>query len=298
MNIGFIGLGGMGTPIAANLLRAGHRLWVWNRSRAKVEPLLAQGAVEANTPAAAADEAELVITMLADDIALEAVTFGEEGVLSATAKPVHAALGTIGVATAERLADAYAERGSGFVAAPVFGRPTAAEAAALFIVCAGKQEHVALCQPAFEAIGQRSFSVGERPASASIVKLCGNFMIMSVVESLAEAMTLADRHCVGKADLLEVLTGTLFGAPIYHSYGRMLVEERYRPAGFSAVLGLKDMELVAAAASKARVPMPLLSLLRDRLLSTIAQEGEDIDWAGIAKTIDESAGKAGARSDS
>ena len=284
MEIGFIGLGQMGSPIAANLLRAGHSLTVWNRSPARSEPLVAAGARRAEHPAAAATGA-FVITMLADDEAVETVVFSDNGILSAPARPTHISLSTISVALAERLTGSHAAAGAGYVSAPVFGRPPAAEAAQLFVVAAGPPQDVAACQPVFDAIGQRTFVIGEHPPSANIVKLSGNFLILSVVETLAEAMTLAARHGVDKSVLLEVLTGTLFGAPIYRTYGQMLVEERFRPAGFAAPLGLKDMNLVSAAATDARVPMPVLSLLRDRLLATIAREGDDIDWSGIAKTV-------------
>jgi 3-hydroxyisobutyrate dehydrogenase-like beta-hydroxyacid dehydrogenase len=279
----------MGGAIAANLIKAGHAVTVWNRSREKADPLIAAGARRAEHPAGAAS-GEVVVTMLADDRAVEAVTFGADGILSASARPIHISLSTISLALADRLAEAHAAAGSPYVSAPVFGRPAAAEAAKLFIVAAGPEQVLARCQPVFDAIGQRSFVVGERPSAANIVKLCGNFMIMAMIESLAESMTLADRHGVEKTKLLEVLTGTIFGAPIYETYGRMLIEERFRPAGFTAPLGLKDMNLVSAAANDARVPMPALSLVRDRLLATIAREGDDIDWSGIAKIVTESAG--------
>jgi 3-hydroxyisobutyrate dehydrogenase-like beta-hydroxyacid dehydrogenase len=289
MDIGFIGLGQMGSAIAANLLKAGHSLTVWNRTPARAEALVAAGARLAESPAKAAG-GEVVITMLADDAAVEAVVFGEGGMLLAPARPIHISTSTISVALAERLTEAHAGAGSDYVSAPVFGRPTAAAAAQLFVVAAGSPQTLAVCQPLFDAIGQRSFVIGERPSTANAVKLCGNFMIMAVIETLAEAMTLAERHGVAKAVLLEVLTGTLFGAPIYQTYGQILVEERFRPAGFAAPLGLKDMNLAAAAATDARVPMPVLSLLRDRLLATIAREGDDIDWSGIARTVAANAG--------
>jgi 3-hydroxyisobutyrate dehydrogenase-like beta-hydroxyacid dehydrogenase len=287
MDIGFIGLGQMGKAIAANLVAAGHRVTVWNRSADKATALVAAGARLATSPAEAA-AGEIVLTMLADDRAVETVTFGTDGILSAAAKPIHVSLSTISLALAERLTAAH--EGGRYVSAPVFGRPAAAEAAKLFVVAAGSADALAACAPVFDCIGQRLFTVGDTPSEANVVKLCGNFMIMAVIESLAEAMALAGRHDVGKAKLLEVLTGTLFGAPIYQTYGRIIVEDGYRPAGFAAPLGLKDMNLVSAAATDARVPMPLLSLVRDRLLSTIAREGDDIDWSGIAKTMFESAG--------
>jgi 3-hydroxyisobutyrate dehydrogenase-like beta-hydroxyacid dehydrogenase len=279
----------MGSAVAANLLKSGHSLTVWNRTPAKAEALASAGARRAEQ---AADTAtgDVVITMLADDHAVETVVFGEGGLLSAPARPIHISLSTISVALAERLTAAHADAGSGYVSAPVFGRPAAAEAAQLFVLAAGLPQTLATCQPIFDAIGQRTFVIGERPSTANVVKLCGNFMIMSTIESLAEAMMLGDRHGVEKATLLEVLIGTLFGAPVYQTYGQIMVDERFRPAGFAAPLGLKDMNLVSAAATEARVPMPVLSLLRDRLLATIAREGEDIDWSGIAKVVADNAG--------
>ena len=291
MHIGFIGLGQMGSAIAANLVKAGHDVKVWNRSPEKATPLIAAGATLAGSPADAAS-GEIVLTMLADDKAVEAVTLGEDGILAAPNKPIHISLSTISLALAEKLTAAHAEAGGAYVAAPVFGRPAAAAAAKLFVVAAGPPAALAACAPLFEAIGQRSFTIGDTPSAANVVKLSGNFLILSVIESLAEAMTLAEKHGVERAALLEILTGALFGAPIYQVYGKILVDQSFRPAGFAAPLGLKDMNLVAAAATDARVPMPVLSLLRDRLLATIAREGDDIDWSGIAKTVADNAGPA------
>ena len=289
MDIGFIGLGAMGSAIAANLLKAGHSVAVWNRDPGKAAPLVAAGATVAETPAGAAAGA-VVFTMLADDSAVEAVVFGDRGIIQSGASSVHVGMSTISVALADRLAAGHREAGSEYVSAPVFGRPAAAAAAQLFIVAAGDAAALAQCAPLLKAVGQRVFEVGETPSAANVLKLCGNFMIMSVVESLAEAMTLASRHGIDKAALLDVLTGTLFDAPIYRTYGAMLVEERFRPAGFAAPLGLKDMNLVSAAAEAARVPMPVLGIVRDRLLATIAQEGDDIDWSGIGRIVAKSAG--------
>jgi len=158
------------------------------------------------------------------------------------------------------------------------------------VVAAGPADAVARCQPLFDAVGQKSFTVGDRPPAANLVKLCGNFLILSAVEALAEAMTLGEKGGVAKAKLLEVLTGSLFGSPIYQVYGEILAEERFRPAGFAVPLGLKDMNLVSQAATDARVPMPVLAVLRDHLLSTIAREGDDIDWSGIGRIIAADAG--------
>ena len=215
--------------------------------------------------------------MLADDAALESVMGGDEGILAGLAKgALHISMSTIAVATAERLAGEHAGADSASSAPPVFGRPEAAAAGKLFIVAAGAADDVAGAGGVFSAVGQRVFSVGTQPAAAALVKLCGNFMILSAIESMAEAMTLAEKGGVPKAQLLEVLTGSLFDAPVFHNYGKALAAAKFTPAGFAAPLGLKDMRLAGQAAEKLRVPMPLLGVLRDHLVQTIAVEGETI----------------------
>jgi 3-hydroxyisobutyrate dehydrogenase-like beta-hydroxyacid dehydrogenase len=286
MKVGFVGLGRTGSAMATNLLKAGHEVAVWNRTPDKADPLVHAGARHAPSPYDAA-EADVVLTMLADDLAVEAAVYGEDGILGSPA--LHVSHSTISVALADRLTADH-QGGGGFVSAPVFGRPVAAEAAKLFVVAAGPAEHIDRCDPLFMAIGQRVFRVGTRPSAANLVKLGGNFMIMSAVEAMAEAMALAEKGGVDRATLLEVLTGTLFGAPVYQTYGDILVEDRFRPAGFAAPLGLKDMNLVDAAATASCVPMPVLGVVRDHLRSAIAQEGEDIDWAGVALAVRTGAG--------
>ncbi len=291
MSIAFLGLGSMGSGIAANLVKAGHDVTVWNRSAAKTAPLVEAGATAAKTPVEAASDAAIVFTMLADDAAVLGVLGGDNGLLAGMpGGTLHVSLSTISVATADRLASAHKDHGQRYVSAPVFGRPEAAAAAKLFVVAAGAGADLDEAQPLFDTIGQRTFRVGETPSQANLVKLCGNFAILAAIETMGEAMALAQKGGVPKAVLHEVLTGTLFGAPIYQNYGRILVEETYTPAGFKAPLGLKDMRLAAESAEKHRVPMPLLSLLRDHLLETIAKEGEEIDWSGIGRTISRNAG--------
>jgi 3-hydroxyisobutyrate dehydrogenase-like beta-hydroxyacid dehydrogenase len=289
MKVGFIGLGQMGHAMAGNLLKAGHELTVWNRSPEKAKDVLGRGARWAESPGHAAD-GDVVMTMLADDHALEAVVYGDGGILAAPA--LHVSHSTISVPLAERLARDHGVR-SGFVSAPVFGRPAAAQAAKLFVVTAGQPDLVARCEPLFAAIGQRSFHVGDSPSAANLVKLGGNFMIMAAVEAMAEAMTLVEAGGVERRAMLEVLTGTLFNAPIYHTYGELLVEDRFRPAGFAAPLGLKDMNLADSAATASRVPMPVLGVVRDHLRAAIATEGEDIDWASVALAVRKAAGRSG-----
>ena len=284
MRIGFIGLGQMGGAIAANLIKAGHEVTVWNRSTDKTDALVDAGAARAARPVDAA-QGDLVMTMLADDRAVEDVAFGEGGIVGAPA--LHVGHSTISIALADRLA---ADSGTGgYVSAPVFGRPPAAAAGKLFVVAAGVEAALDRCEPVFADIGQRTFRIGDKPSAANLVKLSGNFMIMAAVEAMAEAMTLAEKGGVDRQTLLDVLTGTLFGAPVYHTYGEILLEDRFRPAGFAAPLGLKDMTLADAAATSLGAPMPLLGIVRDHLRSVIATEGPDIDWAGIALAIRKSA---------
>lgn len=291
MKIGLIGLGNMGAAIASNLVRAQHDVAVWNRSAEKASRLIEAGAVLAANPKAAASNREVVITMLADDAALDAVLSGAEGILEGL-RPgaLHISMSTISVAAAERVASQHAARGQHFLSAPVFGRPDAAVAAKLFVVAAGAHADFQKASTLFSSISQRTFYIGETPSAANLVKLCGNFMILSAIEAMGEAMALAQKGGIPRKQLLEVLTGTLFDSPVYRNYGLALVDERFKPAGFAAPLGLKDMRLVGQSAEVLRVPMPLLNTLRDHLLQTISREGEDVDWSAIARTIAKNGG--------
>lgn len=291
MRIGFAGLGQMGAAIAANIARNDFDLTVWNRSPEKAKPLAAMGAAVADSPRALAAGSDIVLTMLADDAALEATLEGEHGLIEGLAPgALHVSLSTIAVATAHSMGARHAERGQHYVSAPVFGRPDAASAAKLSVVAAGAAADIDRAEPVFRAIGQKLFRVGDDAPAANLVKLCGNFMLLSAVEAMGEAMALAEKGGVSGRTLLDVMTDGLFDAPAYRNYGPLLVERRFEPAGFTAVLGLKDMRLVAAAAEESRVAMPLLSLLRDHLLETIAKEGEHVDWAAIGLTIAKNAG--------
>jgi 3-hydroxyisobutyrate dehydrogenase-like beta-hydroxyacid dehydrogenase len=273
-----------------NLLKAGHTVTVYNRSADKAQPLIAQGAVLAKTPAGAC-QGEVVFTMLAEDTAVEAVTQGSDGIL-AHLKPgaVHVSCSTISVALSDKLTKAHADAGQGFVAAPVFGRPVAAAAAMLFIVAAGAKATTDTVLPLLNVLGQKVFVVAETPSAANLVKLSGNFLIASVIESLGEAVALTSKGGIDKSQYLEIMTSTLFNAPIYKTYGGLIAEEKYEPAGFAAPLGLKDMRLTLAAAEDLQVPLPLASLLRDRFVRLLANGGGHLDWAAIAGLAAEDAG--------
>lgn len=291
MRVAFLGTGHMGLPMARSLMAAGHELTVWNRTRARAEPLAAEGAALADTPAEAAAEAEVALTMLADDAAVEEAVFGDHGIYEALPQgAVHLSCSTIGAAFSRTLADAHQLQRQGYVAAPVFGRPEAAAAAKLKIVAAGAAEDVERCRPLLDALGERTFVVGDEPSAANVVKLCGNFIIASMIETLGESFALARKSGVDAQTLLEVLNATFFGTPIFGGYARAIAEAKYQPAGFTMALGLKDVRLALAAADEAQVPMPAASLLHDRFLSGVARGRGDHDWSGIAGLIAEAAG--------
>jgi 3-hydroxyisobutyrate dehydrogenase-like beta-hydroxyacid dehydrogenase len=293
LQIGFIGLGNMGAAMAANLVKAGHDVTVYNRSRAKVDALVAEGARPADSIADACG-GDVVITMLANDDAVEAVTFGDGGILASLGRgATHVSSSTISVPLSERMTAAHAEAGQQFVAAPVFGRPEAAQAAKLFVVAAGDRATLEAISGVLDAFSQRTFIVSEEPKAANLVKLSGNFLITSVIESLGEAMALIGKAGVDKHQYLDILTSTLFGAPIYKTYGELIAGERFEPAGFAATLGQKDIRLVLAAAEDLQVPMPVASLIRDRFLTLLARGGADLDWSAIGALPAWEAGAAG-----
>ena len=283
--IAVLGLGQMGRPIARNLVAAGFAVRTWNRSGGAVEGATACGAI-----AEAAEGAELAITMLSDDAAVEYVTFGDGRLLEAL-RPggVHVGMSTISVALAERMAEAHREAGRGFVAAPVFGRPEAAAARQLWIGPGGDAAHVEALAPLFAAIGQGTFPMpGAR--QAALAKLCGNFMIAANIEILAEVLALGEKGNIEPQALLDMLTATLFGSPVVKRYGAMIAKQQFTPPGFPMALGLKDMRLVLEAGEASRTPLPVAELLRSRFLTALANGKDGLDWSGIARVVREQAG--------
>lgn len=290
MHVGFIGLGNMGSGMAANLLKAGHTVTAYNRSAVKVDALVQLGATAAHTVADAC-RGDVVQTMLADDDAVESVTLGPGGIVaSLPSGGTHISSSTISVALARRLAAAHAEAGQSYVAAPVFGRPEAAAAAKLFVIAAGAPAVLERVTPLFDVIGQRTFVVSEQPYNANLVKLSGNFLLATVIESLGEAIALVGKAGVDPVSYVDILTSTLFSAPAYATYGDLIARKRYEPAGFAATLGLKDVRLALQAAEELAVPLPLGSLLRDRFLSLLANGGGQLDWSAIATLSERDAG--------
>ena len=291
MKVAFLGLGNMGFHMARHLLKAGHDVTVWNRTASKAEQLRADGAKIAPSPAAAAREAEIAITMLADDRAMESTVFGADGLIEALPqKAIHISSSTISVALSERLAKEHSQRGQGYVAAPVFGRPEAAEAGKLFVVAAGKSEVIEQCRPVLEALGQRLFVMGDKPEMANVVKLSGNFLISSIVEALGEAIALTRKYGIDPHQFVDFLTSSLFAAPVFKTYGGIIADERYSPPGFKLRLGLKDAKLALAAAESVDMALPFASVVRDHMLTAISRGMEELDWSATAKLTAENAG--------
>ena len=280
----------MGSGIARNLLRAGNDVVVFNRSREKAEALTAEGARVADTPAGVCGGAEAVVTMLADDHAVEQIVFGENGIAAALAEgAVHISCSTISIAMARRLSTEHQRRAQMYLSAPVFGRPEAAESKNLLVVAAGPVELVERCRPLFDAVGRQTFVAGTEPFQANALKLCGNFMIAAMIEAFGEAFATLRKGDVLPGTFLEVMS-TLFGSPVYANYGRAIADEKFEPAGFALRLGLKDVRLVLEAAEEFSAPMPLASLIRDQFLSAMAHGQADLDWSSVTRVAARNAG--------
>ena len=291
MKLGFIGLGNMGSGIARNLIKAGHTLSVYNRTRSRSEAFASLGVRVAETPDEAASNAEVLITMLADDAAVQSVIYSPGNAIGALpAGAVHISMSTISVVLSRQLAESHREKQQHYLAAPVFGRPDAAAAAKLFIVAAGPAEQLERCRPLFDAIGQKTFLAGEEAQAANVIKLAGNFLITTVIESLGEAFAFGRKFGVDPHAFLDILTNSLFTAPVYRNYGSMIASDNFEPAGFKLPLGFKDNRLLLSAAEEAAVPMPMASLVHDRFVAALAQGLGEADWAAIARISYQSAG--------
>ena len=289
--LGFIGLGNMGEPIAANLMAAGHALRVYNRTASKAAPLVAKGATLAKAPADVASPGGIVFTMLADDRAIEELCLGPGSFVEKLGPGgIHVSISTISPATARRLAEHHARHKVEYVASPVFGRPEAAAAKKLWVCTSGHAAPKTRVRPLLEAIGQGIFDFGEDAGAANVVKLCGNFMIASAIETISESLTLAEKNGIDKNAVADLFGKTLFACPVYQGYGKSIAAEIFEPAGFRLALGLKDVSLALATATASSVPLPIGSLLHDRYVAAIAKGRADLDWTAIALGVAEDAG--------
>lgn len=291
MQIGFVGLGPMGEPMAMRLLEAGHALRVYNRTTSRADMLAQKGATRATTPAEAAQDSEVVFSMLANDGVAEPLTTGPEGVAAGLRDgAVHVSCSTISPTLSRRLEATHRDRGQLYAAATVLGRPPAAKSGELFIILAGSDEARARVAEPLGRLGQHVFDLGTDPGRSNLVKLALNFMILSTLEQMGEVFALCDKGGVAPAALFEIMTGSFFNAPVHRNYGQIMVEQSYDPPGVGVPLALKDTKLLLGAADELAVPTPLASLLRDRYLAMVANKEDKLDFAALAKRVRSDAG--------
>ncbi len=290
--IGFIGLGNMGIHMANNLIKAGYHLQVYNRTEAKILELDQASVTVCKTPAEAASGVPVLISMLSQDEVLRESTVGADGILKTfPANAVHISMSTIAPDTAEELANLHKEHGSKYLASPVFGRPEAAEAKKLFICISGDKDAKEIATPVLENLGQRIVDFGDKVGGANVVKVAGNFMILASLEIMAEAFTLAEKNGLDRAQVAEFFGSTIFNAPIYQNYGKLIANKQYEPVGFKSSLGYKDARLAIKLAQLSQTPMPAATLAHDRLLSAVAKGWGDRDWVeGVGRGVSEDAG--------
>jgi len=286
--LGFIGLGKLGLPVAENLLAGGFSLLVYNRTAGKAAGLVAKGAKESKSSAETVASGGMVVSIVSDDRAV--LDVASDDFCEALGSGIHVSMSTVSPVTSRTLAERHARFGGQFVAAPVFGRPEAAAAKKLWICTSGAAASKAAAKPVFDAIGQGVFDFGEEVGAANVVKLAGNFLLTAAIEAMAEASAMAEKNGVPRADLLNMLSSTIFNCPIYVNYGKGIINAQFEPAGFSIPLILKDMHLVQKTAADARAPMPILNLLIDRYLTMLAKGLDRYDAVGLALGAAEDAG--------
>lgn len=288
MKVAFIGAGNMGEPMALNLLRAGHEVTVYNRTREKLAPLEAAGVRVADSPAAAVQSVDVLITMLANDHAVRDTVFGAT-IHALPAGAVHMSTSTISVALSKELAAAHAAKGQGYIAAPVLGRPEAAAAKKLLVMAAGPKDQLERCRPLMDAIGRGVVIMGEQPWQANLTKIAANFMLAAMLEAMSESSALVRKAGMDAHAFFEVINA-LFNSPVYTIYSKIIADQQFDPAGFRLVLGMKDVTLALEAAGGENVPLPLASLVRDRYLDAMAHGRADADWSALAEVAARSAG--------
>jgi 3-hydroxyisobutyrate dehydrogenase-like beta-hydroxyacid dehydrogenase len=276
--IGFIGLGNMGLNMAKNLIAAGYHLQVYNRTASKADELEQGSITKCKTPAEAASNVQVVITMLSDDATVKETVTGKDGILQTLQKDgLHISMSTISPGISEELSKLHQEAGSRYLTSPVFGRPEAAEAKKLWICMSGDKASKETAKPILECMGQGVIDFGEDAGGANVVKIIGNFMIFASVEMMAEAFRLAEDHGLDRAVVANFFGSTIFNAPVYQNYGKLIAEKRYEPVRFKASLGYKDLSLAHDLAQQTKTPMPVADATFNRLLNAVNKGWGDRD---------------------
>ena len=290
MKVGFIGLGKMGFPMAANLLAAGHRLTVYNRTKTRAAELAARGAIVVDAPEDCCDSS-VVITMLSDDKAYEDLLLSNSNFLHALSPDtVHVCMSTISIALSGKLAEVHANAGKTYVAAPVFGRPEAAALRKLTVVAAGPKNGIETCLPLFDALAKKTFVLGSTAAHANLVKLGSNFLLFAMIESLGEAVAFARKTGLDPNEFVNIITQTVFDSGAYRVFGPMIAQSKYEPVAFPLSMVLKDLALLLLAADQAEVPLPFANVIRDQLSTAIARGYQDLDETALSRIAAENAG--------
>lgn len=287
----FIGLGQMGNPMASNLLKNGVKLFVYNRTKEKAKNLLQAGAEWLESPRDAFKKANIVFTMVSNDHALAEVTEGPDGLLE-NAQPgcIHVSMSTILPAFSRTLAEKHKEKGIEYVVATVFGRPDVAAKQALWVCLAGSKDAKQQVTPYLQFMGKKIKDFGEEPSIANSVKITGNFMIMSCIELMAEAYAFAEKSGIPLETLHSFFSEGMFTSPVMQTYGNLIINQNFTPAGFKMTLGLKDLDLFLRTADSLRVPSPIAGILHDRYMTALANNREEMDWSAISITAMEEAG--------
>ncbi len=288
MRVGFIGLGNMGAGMAQNILNAGFPLSIYNRTKEKGAFLLAKGAKWEASPAELAASCDVVISMVSNDLALNTIV--DSMLISSNLPSIHISMSTVSPELSSSLEKRHQEKGITFLAAPVSGRPERANEGTLWIFVAGDSKAKKTANPILETMSCKVFDLGNQPSQASLFKLCNNFMILSLIESFSEASTMLEKGGISTEKAAEIWGSSLFDAPVFHSYTPMICKRNYKDGGFALNLGLKDIRLLQIAADKAHVPMPFLSDLLEKLLTSMNLGRENFDWSAIALLTRELAG--------
>lgn len=291
MKVGFIGLGNMGLPMAQNILKAGFPLWAHNRTKEKGTSLLEKGCRWASSPAELAAECDVVVSMVANDAALNEIVDGPSGIMRSSKKPsMHISMSTVSPDLSTALEKKHQEKGIAFLAAPVSGRPERAKEGTLWIFLSGDSKAKQLASPILEAMSTKVFDLGEHPSQASLFKLCNNFMILSLIESFSEVAAMLEKGGISTEKAAKIWGSSIFDSPVFHSYTPMLCKRNFADGGFALDLGLKDMRLLQACADKSQVPMPFLSDLHEKLITCMNLGRQKYDWSAIALLTRELAG--------
>lgn len=297
LQVGFIGLGAMGLPMARNLLQAGVKLKVYNRTRSKAEELASLGAEIVDTPAAVCTPDGIAIAMVSNDDALREIVLGENGIGNALGKGgVHLSMSTIAPQTASELADYHQQRGAFYVAAPVSGRPEAAAAKQLLMWLSGDASAKERVAPLLTAMGRGNFDLGDDPALGHVAKVAVNVLVINAIEVLAEMFAFTEKNGLDPKVFADAITESFFAAPVYKIYGNLLSRGQLPDPGFKLSLALKDMNLALNIGNSSATPLPLVSALRDRLLAGVAKGRGDLDITVLQQSIREDAGLPAVRS--